>query len=191
LQALTNARVREPGTVSAYNQTGYAILGKIIEAVSGLSYVDFIEQRLLEPAGMQHAQFGDAWATVPHRATLYTLLEPTADRMMLALENGRPVFSSDGIRTYGSKTQPDHLLPVAGLNASIQDLVRWELEIAAGDVVSKPALQQMMTPYITADGAETSFGLGFLTGQLGASELPPMAAAQPPGASRCPKSHSS
>jgi D-alanyl-D-alanine carboxypeptidase len=167
LEALADAPVREPGTVSAYNQTGYAILGKIIEAEVGLSYEEFIEQRLLKRAGMEYAQFGDAWVTVPHRATLYTLLEPTADRVMLAVENGRPIFSQDGIRTYGSKTQPDHLLPNAGLNASIEDLIRWEQAIAAGDVVGEQSLQQMMTPYVTADGVETRFGLGFLANQLG------------------------
>jgi CubicO group peptidase (beta-lactamase class C family) len=163
LAALADAPVREPGTVSAYNQTGYAILGKIIETESGLSYEEFIKQRLFMRARIAHAQFGDAWVTVPDRATLYTLLEPTRDRVMLAVENGRPVFSEDGIRTYGSKTQPDHLLPAAGLNASIEDLIRWEQALAASDVVSEESLQQMTTPYITADGVETRFGLGFLT----------------------------
>jgi CubicO group peptidase (beta-lactamase class C family) len=165
LKALANAPVMQPGTVSAYNQTGYAILGKIIEAESGLSYEEFVEQRLLNRARMEHARFGDAWVTVPRRATLYTLLAPTADRTMIAVENGRPAFS-DTIHTYGSKTQPDYLLPAAGLNASIEDLIRWEQAIAAGEMLSEQALQQMMTSYVNADGVETSFGLGFLTGEL-------------------------
>jgi D-alanyl-D-alanine carboxypeptidase len=41
-----------PGAGFHYSNTGYSILGKIIERVSGISYASFIEQNLLTPNGL-------------------------------------------------------------------------------------------------------------------------------------------
>jgi CubicO group peptidase (beta-lactamase class C family) len=47
----------EPGTKWVYCQSGINTLGRIIEIVSGLSYPDFIQQRILDPMGMKDATF--------------------------------------------------------------------------------------------------------------------------------------
>lgn len=46
-----------PDTVFHYSNTGYSLLGKIIERVSGMSYASFVEQRLLQPNGLSDTSF--------------------------------------------------------------------------------------------------------------------------------------
>jgi CubicO group peptidase (beta-lactamase class C family) len=46
-----------PGTRFEYSNLGYAILGRVISAVSGVPYPDFIRTRLLAPLGMSHTGF--------------------------------------------------------------------------------------------------------------------------------------
>ena len=42
----------EPGSRFAYNNSGYFMLGSIIEAISGMEYGAFIEERIFKPLGM-------------------------------------------------------------------------------------------------------------------------------------------
>jgi CubicO group peptidase (beta-lactamase class C family) len=47
-------RVRPPGTFSSYSNHGTAMAGHAVACVSGLSWEEYIEQRILKPLGMQH-----------------------------------------------------------------------------------------------------------------------------------------
>lgn len=49
------ARVRPPGTYSSYSNYGATLAGYIVERVSGVPFETYIDQRILEPLGMQHA----------------------------------------------------------------------------------------------------------------------------------------
>jgi CubicO group peptidase (beta-lactamase class C family) len=48
-------RVRPPGVIACYSNHGVAIAGEVISNVSGLSWEDYIEQRILKPLGMKHS----------------------------------------------------------------------------------------------------------------------------------------
>lgn len=48
----------DPGQKFVYSNVGYCLLGRIIEAVSGEPYADFVRKRILEPAGMQQTRLG-------------------------------------------------------------------------------------------------------------------------------------
>jgi CubicO group peptidase (beta-lactamase class C family) len=80
LKMLAPTPVGEPGAKVIYNQTELMLLGDIIARVSGKSYESFIENRLLKPIGISDMRWGDSWNAIPGRASLYTALEPTADR---------------------------------------------------------------------------------------------------------------
>jgi len=118
--------LKPAGAASVYNQTGYVLLGMIIEKISGISYERFVQSRLFNPGGMKTAQFGDAWKIIPGRADLYTTLDVTADHTKLLMRDGRPVVLTDKILRYGSKYMPDYMAPAGLLNGSIRDLVSWE-----------------------------------------------------------------
>jgi CubicO group peptidase (beta-lactamase class C family) len=62
----------EPGEQMRYSNTGYALLGQLIERVSGQPYAAYVEQRVLRPAGAVHAHFCDPQRLVRHPARGYT-----------------------------------------------------------------------------------------------------------------------
>ena len=155
------------GAEVAYNQTGYALLGMVIEKISGMRYEDFVQRRIFAPANMTHASFGDAWAIVPGRSDLYTADDITKDRTRLALKDGRPVMLTDKILRYGSKAMPDYLAPAGLLNGSLRDLVNWEETMEQGKLLTKASLRDMATPAKLNDGKNGDFGLAFLIMPLG------------------------
>ena len=55
-----------------YSNTNYALLGQLIERVSGQPYAAYVEQRVLRPAGAAHAHFCDLEPLVKHPARGYT-----------------------------------------------------------------------------------------------------------------------
>ncbi|NNF81288.1 MAG: beta-lactamase family protein, partial [Flavobacteriaceae bacterium] len=61
----------EPGEQFLYNNSGYILLGHIIEVVCGISYAEFIEQNIFEPLGMKNSYFGSMTKLIPNRASGY------------------------------------------------------------------------------------------------------------------------
>lgn len=153
--------LKPAGAASVYNQTGYVLLGMIIEKVSGTSYQAFVQRRVLNPAGMKTARFGDAWAIIPGQADLYTNLDITPDHTKLLMRDGRPVVLTDKILRYGSKYLPEYLAPAGLLNGSLRDLVNWEETLSQGKLLKTSSLTEMTKPYRLSDGKDGIWGLGY------------------------------
>jgi D-alanyl-D-alanine carboxypeptidase len=165
LKTLASMPVTEAGTKAIYNQTELMLLGDIIERVSGKSYKSFIEDRLLRPIGISDMRWGDSWNVIPGRASLYTALEPTPDRSKLRLDaSGRPVFSTTGIHAFGSKGEPDWLMPAAGLNANIDSMATWESALWSGKIIAPTSLAMMGKPFQLPNRASGPFGLVMVAG---------------------------
>jgi D-alanyl-D-alanine carboxypeptidase len=154
------------GVESVYNQTGYVLLGMIIEKISGMSYEKFVQSRLLDPAGMKNARFGDAWAIIPGRADLYTNLDIALDHTKLLMRDGHPVVMTDKILHYGSKYSPEYLAPAALLNGSIRDLVSWETALSQRKLLKSSTLADMAVPYKLTDGKDGTWGLGYVSAPM-------------------------
>ena len=60
-----------PGERWAYNNSGYFLLGEIIEKVSGMTYWDFLEPRIFKPLGMKRTRWGGDRALIDGRAAGY------------------------------------------------------------------------------------------------------------------------
>lgn len=60
-----------PGEKWAYCNSGYNLLGYIVENVSGQKYWDFLQQRIFTPLAMTHTTRRDPWLVIPHRAMGY------------------------------------------------------------------------------------------------------------------------
>jgi CubicO group peptidase (beta-lactamase class C family) len=111
-------------------------------------------------------KWGDSWNVIPGRASLYTALEPTADRSKLRLdEKGRPIFSTTGIHAFGAKGEPEWLMPAAGLNANIDSMARWEAALWAGKIIKPESLSMMGRAFQLRDGTPGQFGLVMIVGQ--------------------------
>src|SRR6202012_865481 len=60
-----------PGTKWSYTNTGYVLLGMLIEKVSGMSYAEFLQQKIFAPLGMKNSGDDNAATVIAHRAAGY------------------------------------------------------------------------------------------------------------------------
>ena len=98
-----------PGEGFHYSNTGYSLLGEIIERVSGMSYPSFVEQRLLQPNGLGHIFFPalgsedqlPAPLTVGYTYVQGELYETTQDNMSPHMAEGNVVATIDDLCKWG------------------------------------------------------------------------------------------
>lgn len=118
----------EPGERFQYSNSGYIVLGAVIEAVSGQSYEAFLHRHVLRPAGMYSSGYGRREAAIPNRASGYTV---GADRI--------PVIAV-----------PIHfsVLHTAGaLYSTVEDLLAWERALRNGTVIDDSLVAMMLTDH--------------------------------------------
>ena len=141
----------EPGARWRYNNSGYILLGAIIEKVTGKKYADVVRERIFQPLGMADTRYDDTDAVVPRRAAGY-------GRTGAGLVNAQ----------YLSMTQP---YAAGALLSTVDDLAKWEAGLAAGKVVKAASLEKMFANYPLASGAPSGYGYGW---QIGAYEGRPV-----------------
>ena len=123
-EAMRHPLESAPGAMFNYTNTGYFILGHLIQKLSGQRYERFIQENLLTPLGLKDTGLASA-ANVDTRARFYN-----------ASPKG-PVESE----------LPDRVVPntAAGFYSTAADLLRWQTALYGGKVVSAASLQRMTT----------------------------------------------
>jgi len=116
----------EPGTRSAYSNFGYTLLGHIIEAESGKSYAELLQERICEPAGMTDTMLDLNKPLIERRARGYHY------DAELGVVNSPYLDMSF---CFGA----GHLL------STVRDLFRFDTALRGGDLVSPEFLQLMLT----------------------------------------------
>lgn len=135
-----------PGERYAYNNSGYILLGAIIEKLSGKSYEAFVKERIFDPLGMTSSYYDNSEPIIKRRAAGYTgdAKEP---------RNAR----------YLSMTQP---YAAGSLASTVDDLARWDQALAAGKVLKPESLAQAWKPFVLKSGEPTTYGYGWGPGKL-------------------------
>ncbi len=136
----------EPGSSWAYNNSGYILLGAIIEKLSGKAYGDFVTERIFKPLGMKGSSYGSTERIIPHRVPGYQ-----ADK-------GGFVNAP-----YLSMTQP---YAAGSLLSTVDDLAVWSDAVFAGKLVRKEWLDKAFTPYKLTNGESTGYGYGWFVGDF-------------------------
>lgn len=132
----------DPGSRYAYSNSGYVLLGAIIERISGLSYASFMAQHIFEPLGMTHTAYEGHERGIAKRVEGYN-----RDRKAMPL----------------SMTQP---YAAGALVSTVDDLARWNAAIAAGKLLRPETWRQVFTPYTLKNGKTTSYAYGWLIGEV-------------------------
>jgi len=116
----------EPGEGFKYNNSGYYLLGVLIEKISGKSYERFLSSEIYSAAGVKQTRYGGAQAIVAHRARGYTRSGgAVANAKIISM---RPPFAA------------------GALLSTTRDLHRWNRSLHGGKVVSKESYRKMITP---------------------------------------------
>jgi CubicO group peptidase (beta-lactamase class C family) len=116
-----------PGEQMSYSNSGYLVLGSIIEKVSGQSYEKFLADNFFTPLGMKDSGYDSNTALIKHRASGY-------NRTPSGLLNA----------TYIHMSVPH---AAGALYSTTEDLLKWEQALFGGKVVSKASLDRMITPF--------------------------------------------
>jgi D-alanyl-D-alanine carboxypeptidase len=128
-----------PGSEWRYSNAGYIVLGALAERITGTPWHVTLEQQFFDRLGLRHTGYADAATLRSGRAAGYT----TAAGRIRNVE-------------FISPTIPD---AAGGLVSTADDLFRWCRALAAGRVISRENVRQMMTPAAETNGT-TRYGLG-------------------------------
>jgi D-alanyl-D-alanine carboxypeptidase len=140
-----------PGTQWRYDNSGYFLLGRIIEKTSGRTYAEYVRDELFQPLGLTGTHYCDLSPIIKRRAQGY-------GRAKDAWTNAAPL----------SMTQP---YAAGSLCSTVGDLVAWTRALHAGRVVKPSSLTRMTTPDKLVDGKPLDYGFGLLTGSLNGHRL--------------------
>jgi len=135
-----------PGEKYKYNNSGYVILGNIIEKVSGLSYGEFVVKNIFEKLNMKNSTYGNHRKVIKNRASGYHLKEN--------YQNSRFVSYT--------------LSYAAGaLISSVIDLNIWQQALVTNKLIKKETLQKAFSNYSLNNGEKTNYGYGWNIKTLG------------------------
>ena len=134
-----------PGEGWHYNNSGYVLVGAVIEAASGTSWHAYLEDVFFKPLGMAHTGYGnEADAVIPGHVSGYT-------------RNGEQW----ALAPYLSMTQPH---AAGALVSTVDDLLAWNRALHGGKLLRNERYRAMVTPIGQAAGND--YGFGIMTGSL-------------------------
>lgn len=138
----------EPDAQWEYNNSGYILLGCIIEKVSGKSYGEYISEQFFKPLGMKNSYYGDTKPLIKNRASGYSQGDVEGN-----------FVNADFL----SMTQP---YAAGSLLSTVEDLNLWTRALHGGKVLKPESLKKATTPYILPNGTNTHYGYGLQMSNL-------------------------
>lgn len=136
----------EPGSDYRYSNSGYILLGYIIEKVTGMPYGAYIEDTIFKAAGMKNSYYDSPTKLIMGRVPGYTQ------------KNGR-YQNAD----YLSMTLP---YAAGSLVSTAADLQKWYSALHDGKILSAASLKKAHTSYNLSNGRLTGYGYGWETGNV-------------------------
>jgi CubicO group peptidase (beta-lactamase class C family) len=129
-----------PGSRYSYSNTGFILLGRVVEKVSGESFDSFLTRRILKPLGMNH-----------------TAYEPDPSDKRLA--RGYATFAL---------SEPEYISPEAtgwigaagAIYSTPSDLAKWDMALIGGKVLKPDSYTLMTKPRKLTDGKISEYGCG-------------------------------
>ncbi len=128
----------EAGEKYFYSNTGYVLLGKVIELVSGVTYREYLKKHIFEP------------------------LEMNDSYIIAQGEGAEPVVGYTGDNNTKPQSVDRSWIYAAGAIAStLDDMSKWHSGLKSGKVISEQYYQQMVTKAKLSNGEQVNYGFGF------------------------------
>lgn len=122
----------EPGSKYRYNNSGYYLLGAIIEAVTGRSFTEVLRERILEPLGMNNSDIDDQSVILEKRAAGYV--------KQLAEYLRDPYFFMQNAYAAGA------------MYSTVEDLYKWDQALYTENLVSQKTKDLIFKPFLSNYG---------------------------------------
>jgi D-alanyl-D-alanine carboxypeptidase len=130
-----------PGSKWTYSNTGYFLLGMIIEKAGGKSYEALLEERIFKPLGMTKTRSCDPDVIIPNRAASYSWTG----------KGYRNMFPLHASAAYSA----------GFLVSTVEDMAKWDAALYSEKLLKKSSLEQMWTATKLADGTNADYGFGW------------------------------
>jgi len=134
-----------PGEQFLYNNSGYFLLGAIIEKVSGKTWGEYLTNNFFKPLKMNSTFY--TYPSAGKQATGYTPRNNGFDKA----DDVHPSFS----------------FSAGALFSTVDDLRKWNQAVFGGQVVSKEWLDQAWSPVKLNDGQQENYGFGWALRRIG------------------------
>ena len=135
-----------PGDVFCYSNSGYDLLGEVIERVSGQSYHDFFQIRVFDRLGMKDTfSVPDRRVDDPRCATGY-------------------IRDDRGACVEHVRTGIDEVVGSGSFYTTVSDLCLYDRALATNSLLSEAGMRQIFTSGRTNDGTPTNYGFGWSVG---------------------------
>jgi hypothetical protein len=130
----------ERGTRYDYNNSGYVLLGAVIEKATGKAWHEVVIERLAKPLGLKSIRYGE--------------------------EEGKTQLMALGYTKNDGKVAPSRAIHMSvphaagALVGNVRDLAKWSQALHHGKVVKSETYKQMIAPTKLADGKEEPYAFG-------------------------------
>ncbi len=137
----------KPGEKFAYSNSGYFVLGVIIEKVTGKSYQQVLQENILTPLKMNNTGFDHHETILMKRASGYE-------------KKGSDYINADYL---------DMSIPYAAgsLYSTVEDLYLWDQALYTNQLLQKQYMDLLFTKHISDDGGFYGYGWGIGTSRIG------------------------
>lgn len=140
----------EPGEKFLYNNSGYVLLGHIIEIITGESYADFIQKNIFDKVGMSNSHYGSMKKLINNRATGYQ-------------QNDNGYVNAD----YLSLTLP---YAAGSLMSNVDDLLKWQKALNTNKLISQKTYEKAINGSSLNNGEHIVYGYGLSAGKIQGSK---------------------
>lgn len=140
----------EPGSSYKYSNSGYSLLGYIIESASGKNYWEFLRERIFNPLKMNATADRDPQFIIKNRATGYEW------------ENNKLV---------GRDYELTDLFSAGAIVSTIADLAKWDIALRDETLLKKESKNEIWKFFILTSGKENPYGFGWNIGEFRGQRL--------------------
>jgi CubicO group peptidase (beta-lactamase class C family) len=135
----------DPGEKYLYNNSGYFILGYIVEKVSGTSYPKFIQERIFDAIDMKSSYYGSHKKLIKNRASGY--------------QKGAEFSNAQ----YISLTLP---YAAGSIMSNVDDMLKWQTAITNNVFLKKATIDKAFTNYTLINGDKINYGYGWSINEI-------------------------
>jgi CubicO group peptidase (beta-lactamase class C family) len=135
-----------PNEKHEYSNSGYFLLGYIIEQLSGMTYEDFIQKNIFDQLGMKNSYYANTYKIIPNRANGYQFYEGN-------YENAE----------FMSPTIP---YAAGSLMSTIDDMFLWNKAIHHNTLISETSKRMAFTNYTLTNGKHNNYGYGWYINEI-------------------------
>lgn len=136
----------KPGSQFKYSNSNYYLLGSILEVVTGETYADYLQENVLDKAGLNNTYYIDTSKNITNIPQGYSRFDGKLEKA--TLQNVTTIYAAGGIMS------------------SVEDLFKWHQALYSNKLINHELLSKAFAPYGFADSTYSEYGYGWFIKNL-------------------------